>query len=75
VNEFTITLTPESVRLKRKKTEPMEYNMNSPKLYKNFINGEWVESSSNKTYENRNPANTDEAVSYTHLTLPTILRV
>lgn len=36
--------------------------MGSPKVYKNFINGEWVESSSGKTFENRNPANTDEVV-------------
>ncbi|HXM99772.1 MAG TPA: aldehyde dehydrogenase family protein [Candidatus Dormibacteraeota bacterium] len=32
------------------------------RLYKNFINGEWVESQSGKTYENRNPANADEVV-------------
>lgn len=32
------------------------------RLYKNFIDGEWVESRSGKTYENRNPANTDEVV-------------
>ena len=33
-----------------------------PKVYKNFINGEWVEPRSNKTFENRNPANTDELI-------------
>lgn len=33
-----------------------------PKLYKNYINGEWVESRSGKAFENRNPANTDELV-------------
>jgi acyl-CoA reductase-like NAD-dependent aldehyde dehydrogenase len=33
-----------------------------PKLYKNYINGEWVESRSNKAFENRNPANTEELV-------------
>jgi len=33
-----------------------------PKLYKNFIHGEWVESRSGKAFENRNPANTDELV-------------
>src|ERR1700736_1362302 len=32
------------------------------RLYKNFIDGEWMESRSGKTYENRNPANTDEVV-------------
>src|ERR1700682_4841073 len=32
------------------------------RLYKNFIDGEWVESQSGKTYENRNPANTDEVI-------------
>ena len=31
----------------------------SAKLYPNYINGEWVEGS---TFENRNPANTDEVV-------------
>src|ERR1700676_1408456 len=34
----------------------------SPRIFKNFINGEWVESRSGKAYENRNPANTDELV-------------
>lgn len=33
-----------------------------PKVYKNYINGEWVESRSNKAFENRNPANIDELV-------------
>ena len=33
-----------------------------PKVYKNFINGEWVESRSGKALENRNPANRDELV-------------
>jgi methylmalonic acid semialdehyde dehydrogenase len=28
--------------------------------YRNFINGQWVESASNRTVENRNPANTDD---------------
>ncbi|MBK7092048.1 MAG: aldehyde dehydrogenase family protein [bacterium] len=31
-------------------------------VYKNFINGEWVSSHSGQTFENRNPANTDEVV-------------
>ena len=33
-----------------------------PKVFKNYINGEWVESRSNKAFENRNPANTDELI-------------
>jgi acyl-CoA reductase-like NAD-dependent aldehyde dehydrogenase len=31
-----------------------------PKVFKNYINGEWVESRSGKAFENRNPANTEE---------------
>jgi aldehyde dehydrogenase (NAD+) len=31
-------------------------------VYRNFIGGEWVESASNKTVENRNPANTDDVL-------------
>ena len=34
----------------------------APRIFKNFINGEWLESRSGKAYENRNPANTDELV-------------
>src|SRR5580704_15005210 len=34
----------------------------APRVYRNFINGEWVESRNGKAYENRNPANTDELV-------------
>ena len=34
----------------------------APRVFKNFINGEWLESRSGKAYENRNPANTDELV-------------
>jgi aldehyde dehydrogenase (NAD+) len=33
-----------------------------PAIYKNFINGKWVESVSGKTFENRNPANKDEVI-------------
>lgn len=36
--------------------------MGDTKIYKNFINGEWVESKSGQTFENRNPANADELV-------------
>jgi aldehyde dehydrogenase (NAD+) len=31
-------------------------------MFNNFINGEWVESRSGKSYENRNPANTEELI-------------
>ncbi len=34
----------------------------APRIFKNFINGEWMESRSGKAYENRNPANTDELI-------------
>src|SRR5260370_16513484 len=34
----------------------------APRVYKNFINGDWVEASSGRAYENRNPANTDELI-------------
>src|SRR5499433_3813600 len=34
----------------------------APRVYKNFINGEWVDATGGKAYENRNPANTDELV-------------
>ena len=34
----------------------------APRVYKNFINGEWVDSRGGGAYENRNPANTDELV-------------
>jgi aldehyde dehydrogenase (NAD+) len=32
------------------------------KVYKNFIDGEWVDASTGETFENRNPANWDEVV-------------
>src|ERR1700758_2387453 len=34
----------------------------APRVYKNFINGEWVEAGGGKAYENRSPANSDELV-------------
>ncbi len=34
----------------------------APRIFRNFIKGEWVESRSGKAYENRNPANTDELI-------------
>ena len=33
-----------------------------PRVFKNYINGEWVESVSARAFENRNPANTEELV-------------
>ena len=55
--------------------------MSKLKQYKMFINGEWVDSESKKTFETLNPENNEpwavvpeasaKAVSYTHLTLPT----
>jgi aldehyde dehydrogenase (NAD+) len=39
----------------------MELTM-ADKVFKNFINGEWVESRSGQTFENRNPADTDDLV-------------
>ncbi len=36
--------------------------MTRPKVYKNFINGQWVNSHTGVTFENINPANTDEVV-------------
>src|SRR6516164_42004 len=34
----------------------------SARVFKNFINGEWVGPKSGKTHENRNPADTDEII-------------
>ncbi len=34
----------------------------APKAYKNFINGEWLESHSGKAFENRNPADTNDVI-------------
>jgi aldehyde dehydrogenase (NAD+) len=34
----------------------------APRVYKNFINGEWVQPKGGEAYDNRNPANTDELV-------------
>ena len=36
--------------------------MSNPAVYKNFINGKWVASKSGQTFENRNPANTDDVI-------------
>src|SRR5579863_2907809 len=32
------------------------------RIHKNFINGEWVEARQGRTFENRNPANSDELI-------------
>ena len=55
------------------------------KKYKMFIDGEWIDSESKKTFETLNPEKNEpwaivpeasaKAVSYTHLTLPTNGRV
>jgi acyl-CoA reductase-like NAD-dependent aldehyde dehydrogenase len=34
--------------------------MAAPRVYKNYINGEWVESRAGRVFENRNPANEQE---------------
>ena len=34
----------------------------APKIFRNYINGEWVEARGGKVIEDRNPANTDELV-------------
>ncbi|MBZ5537118.1 MAG: aldehyde dehydrogenase family protein [Acidobacteriia bacterium] len=36
--------------------------MSKEQVYKNFIGGEWVESRTGRTFENRNPANTEELI-------------
>ena len=33
-----------------------------PKIYRNFIDGEWVEASTGETFENRNPADTRDVI-------------
>jgi len=37
-------------------------NTNPTKVYRNFIDGEWVESSTGETFEDRNPADTRDVV-------------
>src|SRR5215813_11595107 len=34
----------------------------APRVYKNFIDGEWKDAKGGEAYENRNPANTDELI-------------
>src|SRR5215470_15700907 len=47
---------------KRQRVRKVMATAAAPRVYKNFINGEWVDASNGKAYENRNPANTDELV-------------
>ena len=35
-----------------------------PRTFKNYIGGEWVDARSGGTFENRNPANTEELIGY-----------
>src|SRR3984957_10642080 len=41
---------------------PAAINYGGTKVFKNFIDGEWVESSTGETFENRNPADTRDLV-------------
>jgi alpha-ketoglutaric semialdehyde dehydrogenase len=44
------------------KTAKHDQGLRETRTYKNYINGEWVASKSKKTFENRNPANTDDLI-------------
>jgi acyl-CoA reductase-like NAD-dependent aldehyde dehydrogenase len=41
-----------------------------PRVFKNYINGEWVESASQRAFDNRNPADNDELVGMFPLSTP-----
>src|ERR1700721_4246304 len=43
-------------------TSPPTLSYGTTKVFKNFIDGEWVESSTGDTFENRNPADTRDLV-------------
>ena len=43
-------------------TSPATLSESQTRVFKNFINGEWVESSTGDTFENRNPADTRDLV-------------
>src|SRR6202051_4564489 len=43
-------------------TSPPTLSYGPTKVFKNFIDGEWVESSTGQTFENRNPADTRDLV-------------
>ena len=38
--------------------------MTPPRIFTNFINGEWVPSASGRTFENVNPANRSDLIGY-----------
>src|SRR5262249_11836338 len=40
----------------------IEGDATRPNVYRNFIDGEWVEASTGETFENRNPADTRDVV-------------
>src|SRR6266568_9168890 len=40
----------------------LEGDASRPNVYRNFIDGEWVEASTGQTFENRNPADTRNLV-------------
>src|SRR5947199_4157852 len=37
-------------------------SLRTPREYKNYVNGQWVASSSGKTFENRNPADREDLI-------------
>ena len=39
-----------------------QYGLREAREYSNYIDGQWVKSSSGKTFENRNPANQDDLI-------------
>ena len=41
---------------------PAALSASQTRVFKNFIDGEWVDSSTGETFENRNPADTREVV-------------
>src|SRR5438067_4751452 len=43
-------------------TTPEATSLRTPREYKNYVNGEWVASSSGKTFENRNPADREDLI-------------
>src|ERR1700684_3350740 len=43
-------------------TTPPTLSYGPTKVYKNFIDGEWVEASTGQTFENRNPADTRDVI-------------
>src|SRR5438270_9608319 len=43
-------------------TTPEATDLRTPREYKNYIDGQWVASSSGKTFENRNPADREDLV-------------